>query len=59
MESKHVNHCVECKVTDCVYHGEHNVCTASKITVGPEHAQSSAETLCSTFRSADCCNHCK
>lgn len=41
---------VYCDVRNCVYHGGDDICTASKINVGPTHAVSSADTVCATFR---------
>lgn len=41
---------VVCEVSNCVYHDCKSACTADTIKVGPEHANSSADTVCSTFR---------
>lgn len=42
---------IVCDVKNCVYHGAcDNCCTASAISVGPSYAESSAETVCATFR---------
>lgn len=41
---------VYCDVKNCVYHKGNNICTASKIKVGPTHAISSLDTLCDTFK---------
>ena len=41
---------IVCDVRNCVYHGEENCCCAGKIAVGPTYANSSAETVCATFR---------
>ncbi len=59
MEQKHVNSGIDCTVCDCVYHAEHNKCTASKISVGPTHAECSSETACETFKPVEGCHHCK
>ncbi len=39
-----------CKVENCVYHEAGEVCTAPHINVGPQHACSSQDTVCSTFK---------
>ena len=44
------NEGVSCDVTNCVYHDCQNCCTAKEIAVGPAKAETSAETLCVTFR---------
>ena len=49
MEQKHVNHGIDCNVTDCIYHAEQCICTAPKIKVGPTHAECSSQTACETF----------
>ncbi|HPU58137.1 MAG TPA: DUF1540 domain-containing protein [Candidatus Avimonas sp.] len=41
---------VYCDVKNCVYHKGEDLCTADKIKVGPAHAISSYDTLCSTFK---------
>ena len=46
---KHIKGIV-CNVEHCVYHDNHNVCTAGEIAVGPAQAETSSETLCVTFR---------
>jgi hypothetical protein len=46
---KHIKGIV-CNVENCVHHDSHNCCTASEIAVGPTDAQTSAQTLCVTFR---------
>lgn len=48
-DCKHIKGIV-CSVKNCVYHDAANACTASEIAVGPVSAESSAETLCVTFR---------
>lgn len=39
-----------CNVENCYYHDCGTHCTAHEISVGPHHAGSSDETVCSTFR---------
>ncbi|MBR4867607.1 MAG: DUF1540 domain-containing protein [Clostridia bacterium] len=39
-----------CKVENCVYHSEHDRCTASHIDVGPQFACCSQDTVCATFK---------
>ncbi|MDD3693137.1 MAG: DUF1540 domain-containing protein [Oscillospiraceae bacterium] len=41
---------VYCDVKNCVYHSGENICKANKINVGPTHALSSYDTICSTFK---------
>lgn len=40
---------IHCDVTNCHYN-EHKACVAEEITVGPQYANSSADTNCATFR---------
>jgi len=44
------NNGVSCNVTNCVYHDGKCYCKAEKIDVGPTFANSSTDTVCSTFR---------
>lgn len=41
---------IHCKVENCVYHKAGEMCTAPHINVGPQHACSSQDTVCSTFK---------
>jgi len=42
---------IHCDVKNCVYHDRNGVCTAKNVSVGPTFAVSSADTICSTFKS--------
>lgn len=44
-----VNDGIVCDVTKCMYNDKNSNCTAEKIQVGPENAQSKTETACATF----------
>ncbi len=49
---------ISCKVENCVYHDCGDTCRASHINVGPQHASTSQDTVCSTFKPEDkkgCC----
>ena len=54
MEHEKKNKGIVCDVRNCIYHDKGNACTASQIAVGPSYAQSSAETVCATFKPQDC-----
>lgn len=41
---------IKCNVKNCYYHDCDTYCTAKQIAVGPQSAESSAETLCATFK---------
>lgn len=41
---------IKCNVMNCYYHDCETHCTAKEIAVGPRNADSSAETLCATFK---------
>lgn len=41
---------VHCDVKNCAYHKDNDICTAGKIKVGPNHAISSTDTVCDTFK---------
>lgn len=41
---------VVCDVTNCHYHDSTNFCTAEQIKVGPQFANTSADTICATFK---------
>ncbi len=45
-----VNKCIGCDVKNCYYHDVSNYCTAEQINVGPTSAQTSADTICATFK---------
>lgn len=42
---------VLCDVKNCVYHDGERNCEATQINVGPNYAITSADTICSTFKS--------
>ncbi len=44
------NRGIDCNVTNCIFNKEDCHCTAEKITVGPQNASTSADTLCATFK---------
>jgi hypothetical protein len=41
---------IKCNVQNCYYHDCDTYCTAGEIAVGPRSADSSSETLCTTFK---------
>ncbi|MBQ8389329.1 MAG: DUF1540 domain-containing protein [Clostridia bacterium] len=41
---------ISCDVRNCVYHVGDCHCTATKISVGPSSANTSADTICATFK---------
>ena len=41
---------VKCDVKNCVSHSGEKHCTAKCIAVGPNSAQTSADTICATFK---------
>lgn len=41
---------IRCDVQNCYYHDCDTYCTAEQVAVGPRSADSSAETLCATFK---------
>jgi len=41
---------IKCDVKNCAYHSGDCFCTAKQIAVGPGHAETSADTICSTFK---------
>jgi hypothetical protein len=45
-----VNKCIGCDVMNCYYHDPSNYCSAEQINIGPKNAETSAETICSTFK---------
>ena len=46
---KHIKD-VKCDVMNCMYHDGDCYCTAKEIAIGPSHATSSTDTVCSTFK---------
>lgn len=44
---------ITCDVSNCVYHDGRGYCYAGKINVGPSFANSTADTLCATFKQKD------
>ena len=43
------NH-VKCNVSNCEFHDKTGICRAHEIEVGPHYANSSNDTICSTFK---------
>ena len=41
---------VTCEVSGCRFHDAGGTCTASCISVGPQNAKKSSETICATFK---------
>lgn len=41
---------IRCSVENCYYHDAKTHCTAGEISVGPDCAHCSDETVCSTFK---------
>ena len=52
-EKKHIKG-ICCNVKNCEYHDCDTHCTATEIAVGPSSAQSSADTVCATFKQKNC-----
>lgn len=50
MQNNQNTNSICCNVENCVYHDKSCTCTAEKVNIGPQHANSSADTICSTFR---------
>jgi len=50
MQNEKINSGISCEVKNCVYHDKGCHCTAEKVNIGPQHANTSADTVCSTFR---------
>ena len=50
---KNVNKGISCDVKNCVHHDGETYCTAECIAVGPSHANTSADTICATFKQKD------
>ena len=44
---------ISCDVKNCVHHDGETYCTAGCIAVGPSHANTSADTICATFKQKD------
>jgi hypothetical protein len=49
-KSRKPNKDIACDVTNCTYHCSENYCTAKSINVGPSYANTTADTICATFR---------
>ncbi|MBR6633068.1 MAG: DUF1540 domain-containing protein [Clostridia bacterium] len=47
--TKH-NEGITCMVKNCAYHDGECYCDAKEISVGPSHANTSADTICATFK---------
>ena len=47
------NQGISCMVKNCVYHDGINACMTKEISVGPNHAKSSADTICATFKAKE------
>ncbi len=41
---------IKCDVKNCYYHNAETYCTAEQISVGPQNADTSGDTLCATFK---------
>ena len=41
---------IKCDVKNCMYHSGDTYCVADQIAVGPHHAETSADTICVTFK---------
>ena len=50
MSCERPNSGVSCEVANCHYHDGKSHCTADRINVGPGYANSSADTICATFK---------
>ena len=50
-----MHNCIKCNVTNCEYHDRSNHCAATEIEVGPHYANSSNDTICSTFKANKNC----
>lgn len=45
--------CIEalrCGVCNCVYNDKSEHCTAQSVKIGPQYANTSADTVCDTFK---------
>ena len=47
---KHEIKDVDCRVTNCQFHDGEKKCCAGHISVGPNHALTSKDTICGTFK---------
>ncbi|MBQ5746922.1 MAG: DUF1540 domain-containing protein [Clostridia bacterium] len=47
------NEGISCMVKNCTYHDGERYCTVKEISVGPNHAKTSADTICATFKARD------
>lgn len=41
---------IRCDVSNCHYNTQDHLCTAKEIKVGPQYANTSADTVCATFK---------
>lgn len=41
---------IRCDVANCQYNTQNRLCTAREIKVGPQYANTSADTICATFK---------
>ncbi len=41
---------IRCDVKNCHYHQKDDSCSAQEVSVGPTFANSSADTVCATFK---------
>lgn len=44
---------VMCDVSNCTYHDGRGYCYAHKINIGPSYANTTADTICATFKQKD------
>ena len=44
---------ISCDVKNCVHHDGETYCAAECLAVGPSHANTSADTICATFKQKD------
>ncbi|MBE6700522.1 MAG: DUF1540 domain-containing protein [Ruminococcaceae bacterium] len=51
--AKNPNQGISCMVKNCVYHDGEKNCMTKEISVGPHHANSSADTICATFKAKE------
>lgn len=47
--------CIKCNVANCEFHSSKDLCKAEEIEVGPHYANSSSDTVCSTFKPGKNC----
>ena len=51
--AKKHNEGISCMVKNCAYHDGERYCMTKEISVGPNHANTSADTICATFKPRD------